>query len=79
MQLGIQQRCLFYWRIYFGSQGGGGENYVHMHKYISSLFPVQPSELVGNKVKDVLEINIPKSFLVHCESFHRKVVCNNII
>lgn len=52
MQLGTYQRCLFCWRVYFGSQGGGGEICIHIHKYISSLFAVQPSELVvGNKVK----------------------------
>lgn len=63
MQLGTQQRCLFCWRVYFGSQSGGGEICVHIHKYISSLFPVQPSGLVvGNKVKGLLEINLPKNF-----------------
>jgi len=81
MQLGTQQKCLSCWRVYFGSEGGGGEICVHIPKYISSLFPVQPSEpVVGNEVKGLLDINLPKNFfLVHYESFHRKVVYNNII
>lgn len=63
MQLGTQQRCLFCWRVYFGSQRGGGQISVLIHKYISSLFPVQPSELfVWNKAKGLLGISLPNNF-----------------
>lgn len=66
MQPGTQQRCLFHWKVYFGSQDEGGEIWVHIYKYISSLFLEQPSELIfGNNVKGLLEINVPKTFLFY--------------
>lgn len=66
MQPGTQQRCLFHWKVYFGSQDEGGEIWAHIYKYISSLFLAQPSELIfGNNVKGLLEINVPKTFLFY--------------
>lgn len=56
MQLGTQKKMSFFfdWRVYFGSQDGGGEICVHRHKYFSYLFPAQPSELaVGKKVESL--------------------------
>lgn len=82
MQPGTQQRCLFCWKVYFGSQDGGGEIWVHIYKYIWSLFLAQPSELIfGNKVKGLLEINLPNIIIIfwYYESFQRKVLYNNII
>lgn len=66
MQPGTQQRCLFHWKVDFGSQDEGGEICVYIYKYISSLFLAQPSELIfGNNVKGLLEINAPKTFLFY--------------